>query len=137
MTTPGWLSRMSTSARRRALAAIAAGGLLVFGAGSAIGGDAGSAGAVAAPGPLSLTAGPGEDNHVTIGLDESGGVYEITDTAGIPDPTPAICIRTGAGSLRCPASAVASISVDLKDGDDSFDVVGGGIAADVPLEVAP
>ena len=137
-TTLSWLSRMSTSARRRGLAAIAVVGVLLLGAGTAVGGGAvATDGGEAAPGPLTLTAGPGEDNRVTLGLDGSGGAYEITDTAGIPDPTPPSCIRTGAGSLRCPAAAVASISVDLKDGDDSFEVVGGGIAAGVPLDLAP
>jgi hypothetical protein len=118
----------------RLFGALAVGVALTIGAAQALGGSDDPSGA-GAPGPLSLTAGPGEDNHVTVGL--VGDSYAITDTAGIPDPPPSTCVRDSATALRCPADEVASISVVLGDGDDSFDVVGGGIPDGVPLRVSP
>ena len=102
--------------------------LLTLGTGVAPGGS----GERAFPGvaPLSLVAGPGEANHVTVGL--VGSEYEITDTAGVPSVS-STCRRISATAAACPAGLVSIIVVDLKDGDDSFRVVGGGIA--VPYSV--
>jgi hypothetical protein len=127
------MSRHILHTRIRLLGALAVGVVLILGAADALGGSADTSGQAA--GPLSLTAGAGEDNHVTLGL--VGGDLVITDTAGIPDPVPTTCVRDNASSLRCPPDQVASISVELGDGNDSFDVVGGGIPAGVPLRVSP
>jgi len=126
-------SGMRLRVKPRRLLAVAAGVVLILGAADAVGGSADRSGPAA--GPLSLTAGAGEDNHVTLGL--VGGALAITDTAGIPDPVPTTCVRDSASALRCPADEVASISVELGDGDDSFHVVGGGVPEGVPLRVSP
>jgi hypothetical protein len=99
--------------------------LLTIGTGVAPGGS-GFPGAA----PLSLVAGPGENNHVTVGL--VGSEYQITDTAGVPSVSPS-CRRISATAAACPAGLVSSIVVDLGDGRDSFQVTGGGIA--VPYTV--
>jgi hypothetical protein len=127
------MSRHILHTRLRLLGALAVGVVLILGAADALGGSGDSSGP--APGPLSLTAGAGEDNHVTLGL--VGGDLAITDTAGIPDPVPITCVRDSARTLRCPPDQVASISVELGDGNDSFHVVGGGVPAGVPLRVSP
>jgi hypothetical protein len=113
-------------------AAIAA--FLILGPTSAPGGNAGAGSSAAQGGPLELYAGPGEDNHVTVGLDGAGGQYRITDTAGIPSVSPD-CTRLSASAASCPASLVTSIEVNLADGSDSFQVVGAGVG--VPLHVSP
>jgi hypothetical protein len=100
--------------------------LLTIGAGVAPGGS-GFPGAA----PLSLVAGPGENNHVTVGL--VGSEYRITDTAGVPSVSPS-CRRISATAAACPAGLVSSIVVDLKDGDDRFAAVGGGIAVPYSVE---
>ena len=116
------------------LAGIVVGAALLFGPGSAPGGNVDSQHSTTVQGgPLSLYAGPGEDNHVTVGLDGSGALYAITDSAGIPSVS-ANCTRISSNAAQCPASLVTSIEVDLGDGSDSFRVVGGGVG--VPLNVS-
>ena len=114
--------------RLKLLGLVVAAALLTLGTGVAPGGS----GERAFPGaaPLSLVAGPGEDNHVTVGL--IGSEYRITDTAGIPSVS-ASCRRISGTAAGCPAGFVSSIVVRLGDGRDSFSVVGGGIA--VPYDV--
>jgi hypothetical protein len=106
---------------------------LAFAAGSAPGGNVNLPGSgTAEGGPLRLYAGPGEDNHVTVGLDAAGAQYEISDSAGIPAVS-GNCTRLSATSAHCPAFLVTSIDVDLGNGSDSFQVVGNGVG--VPLSV--
>lgn len=117
---------MNSRTRVKLLGLAVAAVLLTLGTGSAPGGGSDGPGTA----PLSLIAGPGEDNHVTVGL--IGSEYQITDTAGIPYVSPA-CRRISSTAAACPALLVGSIAVELKDGNDSFEVVGGGIA--VPYSV--
>jgi hypothetical protein len=115
------------------LAGAIVGALMIFGPGSAPAGSVDLATTGTGGGPLRLYAGPGEDNHVTVGLDSAGAAYVVTDSAGIPSAS-ASCAQISATAASCPASLVSSIQVELGDGSDSFRVVGGGVG--VPLSVS-
>ncbi len=128
------LKRTKPRIRLPLLAGVVVGAALLFGPGSAPGGNVDQQHSVTVQGgPLSLYAGPGEDNHVTVGLDASGSQYAITDSAGIPSVSDN-CTRISGTAAQCPAPLVTSIVVDLADGSDSFRVVGNGVG--VPLSVS-
>lgn len=89
----------------------------------------------------------GETNNVTIGIAQDfPNDYRITDTAEIKDPLPPGCVRESPNSIRCPRSGgivdptlgpldVASFTVILADGNDTFRPGDGGIPEDIELYV--
>src|SRR3954453_317289 len=73
-------------------------------------------------GTLTVTAAPGETNRTNVAFADDRNEYIVSDSILVS--AGARCTQSGRGTT-CPGTGIASVLIDLSDGDDQGDSAGG------------